>query len=152
MTLASLAPVAEAAHGKKWRKKNRHETRVVIRDYAPSYRHAPRYRSSRYVVRRSNSGAIIAGFIGGLFLGATIANAAPAGYTYYDPYCHDHYSSLNTYYSHCRSHRHPHEVQVVAVRTDHRYDDRYRDRQWCDDCERWYRGDDHDHRHHDYDD
>src|SRR5262245_34566989 len=79
--LAAIAPAALADHGRGRRYKG----------VAPVYCPTPvRYHSSGsvYVVRRSSAGPAIAGFLGGLFLGATLAHAAPAGsagYVYYDP-------------------------------------------------------------------
>jgi hypothetical protein len=105
MALLSLAPVAEA------RQRSRPRYKGGESGYSERYRRGP----SRYVVRRSNSGAILAGFLGGVFLGAALANAAPAGYAYEDPYCGRRYRTLDSYYSHCNGHRHPREIRVVAV-------------------------------------
>lgn len=137
MAMATLAPAAEAGRRGKSRYKHAgyHQTRVVRQVFVPRRvrYHAPRYHYSSYRVVYSDAGPVIAGFIGGLFLGATLANAAPAGYEYYDPYCEVGYSSLRAYHAHldggCG-----HEA-VVHVRECGRHSDDYS-----------YRGDD------DYDD
>jgi hypothetical protein len=149
---ATMAPAAEAGSRKKHvRYKGGHhrETRVVRHSG-----HGHGSHGSTYIVRRSNAGPIIAGFLGGLFLGATIANAAPSGYSYYDPYCEESFASLEIYHSHFRRHRHPQVVRVIEVESgecarsyrysdgkwrqwddrDDRYgDDRYRDGRYRDD-------------------
>lgn len=102
------------------------------------------YPTSTYVVRRSsNAGPVIAGFLGGLFLGAVLANSAPAGYAYYDPYCHERFSTLSEYRVHSARFHHSGVVHVVAIDGGWRSgpyhdDDRYgRDgdhpRHWGDD-------------------
>jgi hypothetical protein len=148
MTTTTLAPVAEAGSKRKWRdrdhrseeryrgdrdgrsrgdrdgkwrsrdwdKRRVREVRYVERTY-----HRPAYRSSRYgtyVVRRSNAGPVIAGFIGGLFLGATLANTPPRGYDYYDPYCHQRFSTLNQFHREAYAHRHTHELRVVSCESE----------------------------------
>jgi hypothetical protein len=71
---------------------------------------------SEYVVRHSDSGAIVAGFLGGLFLGAVLANQAPHGMVYYDPTCGRSFARLDLYESYCRyHHRYPRVVRVVEV-------------------------------------
>ena len=44
-----------------------------------------------------------------------------AGYAYDDPYCHERFSSLDSYYAHMRSdprcHRHPMVARVIEIRT-----------------------------------
>jgi hypothetical protein len=119
----TLAPMAEAGRRGRSRWKDRDsycETREVRQVYAPRrarYKRSQGYSSYRVV--RSDAGPIIAGFVGGLFLGATLANAAPAGYEYYDPYCNTEYSNLRTYNAHLRGgcgH-----ANVVHVRADEGY-------------------------------
>lgn len=121
--------------------------RPVYRDvevYRPSYRSSVRVHrrpSASYTVwRRSSHGPVIAGFLGGLFLGATIANAAPHGYAYWDPYCHQHFGTLELYYSHCSHHRHEHTIQVIEVPAGYGHSDYH----YCDECEDEYWGDEHD--------
>lgn len=117
-----------------------YRTRTVYRDaYRPSYRHRSPY-ATYTVWRRGDSGAAFAGFVGGLFLGATLANAAPHGFAYYDPYCHDSFVSLNAYYSHCGHHHHARTVHVIEIPGGYDYDDYH----YCDDCDDYYWGGDHD--------
>ncbi len=106
LLLAAVAPAAQADHGRGRRYKGP----------APVYCPTPvRYHSggSVYVVRQSSAGPAIAGFLGGLFLGATLAHAAPAGYVYYDPYCGQSFVSLEVYRSHLYHHQHARIVRVI---------------------------------------
>lgn len=141
MATSALAPLAEASHRQVRRVRGPVvERRVVVRSVAPRvvryHRHAP---YARYTVWRSPHGPAIAGFLGGLFLGATLAHAAPAGYAYWDPYCHESFVSLDLYYSHSLRHRHDHQVYVVEVpRGYHEGDFHY-----CDRCDQEYWGDEH---------
>jgi hypothetical protein len=129
-----------------------YRSRTVYRDvYRPSYRSSYRHRSpyATYTVwRRSNSGAVFAGFVGGLFLGATLANAAPAGFAYYDPYCHDTFATLGAYYSHCGVHRHTRTVHVIEIAAGYGYNDYH----YCGGCEEHYWGASHSCGHDSYDD
>ena len=141
LIMSSVAPAAQADHRRgpryKW-KGPVYATRVVT----PYHSHG-----SVYVVRRSSAGPAIAGFLGGLFLGATLAQAAPAGYGYYDPYCQERFVSLEIYRTHLHRHHHPRIVRVIELDTGdcvHSYhyvdgswrdwDDRdWDDRDWDDD-------------------
>ena len=135
LSVAFLAPAADAGQrGRRYRGGGHRggdycAVRVVRQVYAPArtirYAHSP---YSTYVVRRSSAGPVIAGFLGGLFLGAAIANAAPAGYQYYDSYCHESFATLEIYHSHLRYHHHPRIVRVIAADSgdcvhSYRYDD-----------------------------
>jgi hypothetical protein len=131
--MAAMAPAAQADHGRYRRYKNvepAHVTRVVTRYQSPG---------SVYIVRRSGPGPAIAGFLGGLFLGATLAHAAPAGFSYYDPYCDERFVSLEIYRAHLHHHYHPRVVRVIALDTGdcvHTY--RYQQGRWNDwDDEDW---------------
>ena len=104
IVLATVAPAAQADHRRGRRYKGGYETRVVTRYHSPG---------SVYVVQRSSTGPAIAGFLGGLFLGATLAHAAPAGYIYHDPYCSESFVTLEVYRSHLRHHHHPRIVRVI---------------------------------------
>jgi hypothetical protein len=135
----TLVPVAEAKGHGRGRYKGGH-------GYGQSYPVRTYYRapSSVYYVRQSNAGAVIGGFIGGLFLGATLANAAPAGYTYYDPYANHTFVSLTAYDNYYRVHRfrHPRVVRVIEVRSGacvREY--QYGDQGWSDDGYRGNQGD-----------
>jgi hypothetical protein len=136
IVMATVAPAAQADRRNKRYKPGKHgyPTRVVTRYHSPG---------SVYVVRRSRPGPIIAGFLGGLFLGATLARSAPAGYYYYDPYCGERFTSLEFYGTHRHRHSHPRIVRVIErdsghhVRTYH-----YRNGDWQDrDHENWDRED-----------
>jgi hypothetical protein len=128
---AGVGSVAQAdrgyGHDRGTRYKNvyrGHDTRVISRYRSPG---------SVYVVRRSDHGAAIAGFLGGLFLGATLAHAAPDGYGYYDPYCDESFASLEIYRGHLYHHHHPRIVRVIELRSGdcvHTY--RYERGQWDD--------------------
>jgi hypothetical protein len=106
--VASVAPAANADRGRRYRGDDRpvYQGRVIYRDYGPG---------STYIVRRSSAGPAIAGFLGGLFLGVVLANAAPAGYVYYDPYCHEEFASLAAYRAHSFHHRHSGVLRVIAI-------------------------------------
>lgn len=129
------APAADAGHSKKkWKYRKAYdspacETIVVRHRYAP-----PR----RVVVRHYDDPApVLAGFLGGLFLGATLNHAASDGYFYYDPYCHERFASLDLYHRHFSKHYHPRIVRVVEVRTGRWVDSYHYDRgawrHWEDD-------------------
>ena len=84
-------------------------------------------------MRRSSEGPAIAGFLGGLFLGATLTHAAPDGYSYYDPYCHESFATLEIYRAHLRHYHHPNVVRVIELDNGeyaHRYHDQHR--RWDD--------------------
>ena len=119
----TLAPMAEAGRRGRGHKHRDHgyvETREYRQVYAPRRARYKRYNGySSYRVIRSDAGPVIAGFLGGLFLGATLANAAPAGYEYYDPYCNTEYSSLRAYNAHL--HGGCGHANVVQVRADDGY-------------------------------
>jgi hypothetical protein len=107
---ASLTPLAEASHrGTRYAP----ERRVVVRPWTRSIRARVAPRGS-YAIWRSGSGPVVAGFLGGLFLGATITHAAPQGFVYWDPYCHRSFASLELYDAHC-SGRHGGVIQVVEA-------------------------------------
>jgi hypothetical protein len=121
LSIASIAPAAYAGQGWGHAKKYRRFERVT---YCPT--------PVRVVerVHTSNGAPALAGFIGGLAVGAIIASQTPvvvagpppvcvepASY-YEDAYCGARYSSLDSYL--CRSGPHPYHpriVRVVSVRT-----------------------------------
>ena len=129
IVLATVAPAAQADHRhrryKGWDRSYR--TRVVTRPHASG---------SVYIVRRSSAGPAIAGFLGGLFLGATLAHAAPDGYLYHDPYCDESFVSLEIYRGHLRHHHHPRVIRVLerdsgeCVHTWHYRNGDWRDGDW----------------------
>lgn len=120
LATAMLAPAAEAG---------RRHRRVV--------------RHGAVIERHSEAGAVF-GFLGGLVLGAVIANAQqpqPAcpreraygydDYAYYDPYCRETFGSLDRYGYHLDRHRHPRTAEVVDARSGRRLDTvRWYDGEW----------------------
>jgi hypothetical protein len=136
IVMVAVAPAAQADHrrGRRYKGWDRsYNTRVVTRYHSPG---------SVYVVRRSNAGPAIAGFLGGLFLGATLAHAAPDGFAYYDPYCDERFVSLEIYRSHLHHHHHPRVIRVIECDSGHwvhtyRYDGggwhQWDERDWDDD-------------------
>jgi hypothetical protein len=128
--MAFLSPIAEAGHRER---RYRGDVRVVRRVFAPApvVRFSGRPACGTYIVRRGGAGPVIAGFLGGLFLGASLASAAPDGYAYFDPYCHESFATLDLYYGHLCRHHHPRVVRVIEVesgRCIHSY--RYHDGDW----------------------
>jgi hypothetical protein len=119
--LAGLSSAAGAHSGK--RRGRGDQVRVIHRDDRPA---------STYIVRRSSgAGPAIAGFLGGLFLGAALAHAAPAGYVYEDPYCGHRFHSLEVYHAHFVRHRHPGVIHVVALdHGDYVHSYRYTSGRW----------------------
>lgn len=87
--------------------------RVYVRSY-PSY---PRF--GTYLIRRPVSGGFLCGPVGGgLSFSLTLGNVLPGGAYYYDPYCHQEFASLSTYYAHCQGH---HAAQVRVCERDNGY-------------------------------
>lgn len=133
VSLAALAPAAQAGHGRggphKYRKGD-NGPRYVERDYGYSPRRVVE------VHRHSHGGgSTLGGFVGGLALGVILSNAQqsyasppPAycpprrsssscdDYGYEDPYCHERFSSLDVYLVHARHYDHPRVVRVIDVR------------------------------------
>lgn len=134
----AAVPAAEAGNGKSKgrRYKGGESSRTVYHQYPVR----------RTVVRRSGSGAgpVIAGFIGGLAVGAILgsqssrpAYAAPApaadDYYYYDPYCESRYASLDLYATHVRQCSHPRVVRVYDIGSNSCVDTyRYEGGRWAD--------------------
>ena len=124
IVMATIAPMAQAG-GRRYKS----------RDAGYGAREATRHhsRGSVYVVRRSSAGPAIAGFLGGLFLGATLAHAAPDGFAYHDPYCDRRFVSLEIYRTHLHRHHHPRVVRVIEIDSGHCVDTwHYRDGDWRD--------------------
>lgn len=163
LTLTTMAPLAEAKQRSK-RGRGHHKTRVVERTvYRPVY--SPPRRVV-HVHRSGDGGSALAGFIGGIVVGAVLSSAGRSygdydRYDYYDPYCGRRYDSLRAYHAHCGSQRHTRIVRVIDVRRDrcvetmrwdgdhwrHWEDDRYsdyRDRYRDRDYDRDYDDDDYD--------
>jgi len=130
--LAAMAPLAEAGHGHG----RRYRAPVVVRRaYDWDGARAPRH---IYVARGSGTAPALAGFFGGLILGAVLADGASPHVLYRDPYCHEDFASLEIYSSHCRAHAHARAWTVIEGDGDRgcggdRYERRYRDDRWDDD-------------------
>jgi len=139
ITLTSVASLADArSRHRRFRGPVVVERRIVRPVYRPVrvYHRAP---YARYTVWRSERGPVIAGFLGGLYLGATLANAAPHGFVYWDAYCHRGFATLELYQAHCRRRAHEHVIQVVEA--PYGYD--RSDLHFCDQCDEEYWGDEH---------
>ncbi len=106
---------------------------------AEAGRRRPHRHGPVIIERHSDAGALF-GFLGGLVLGAVIADARTApppacartyagGYDYHDPYCRLTFTSLERYEDHLARHRHPRTAEVVDVRSGR-----------CVDVVRWHDG------------
>ena len=115
---ASLASPAAADRG------GRYKGRGGYHGNTPVVRRVPIHqgRSTVYLSRGSSATPAIAGFIGGLILGNVLAHSAPppqayyprvAPDYYYDPYCHERFSSLDAYGNHLNRCSHPASVRVM---------------------------------------
>ena len=152
MTLTAIVPAAYADRGKGRGHGNKKWRRTEVRYSQPSYSYYPRRVHHSYPTRvyqrSSGAGPVIAGFIGGLAIGAILgshsqAYAEPYRYHdrdvyYVDPYSDRHYTSLSVYISNTRSCDHPRLVRVIDRRTDRCVRTiRYVDSGWQD-CGRGY--------------
>jgi hypothetical protein len=54
-------------------------------------------------------------YLGGAFLNFEFTNAAPDGYLYYDPYCHETFASVDLYRHHLAHHRHDGVLSVIQA-------------------------------------
>jgi hypothetical protein len=129
LTLA--APAAEARGGRRY-KDYGPPSRVIVRERGYGYG-GPVYRN-----HSSSVAPALIGFIGGLVVGSTINNHhetwqrrdvyvhhdseprravyAPS-YDYYDPYCHERFSTLDAYESHACRADHPRVVRIIDARS-----------------------------------
>lgn len=133
LTLAALATAIVAPAAEAGRRYKRHDG--PSRVHHPKRGHGPKHTRVVEVHRVSNGGAVLAGIIGGIALGAVLANAAddPPRHVYVDPYCDERYTSLDVYQTHCHRHDHPKVVRVIEVgsgRCVSTY--RYREGRWCE--------------------
>ena len=127
--VAALSPAAEARPGRRYKGVPEYGPPPAVSHsgYAP--------RRVVYVERHSDAAPLFAGLIGGLVIGSILAQsnapAYPSGpayspgpacapapaYYYYDPWCHERFTSLGFYQSHFYHHHHPRVVRVVSVET-----------------------------------
>jgi hypothetical protein len=139
--LAASAPVAEAGNGGKGRKYKRH--------HAARVHHTTHRTVVRHVHTHDCGVPTLAGFVGGLIVGAAVSSAyaapppppPPPQYYYYDPYCDVRYSSIDACTPHFRACHHPRTVRVIDVRSGHSVD------RWT-----WYHGRWHDNQEYAYHD
>ena len=142
MTLSAIAPAAYAGNGRG--RGNHKYRRGEVRYSQPSYSYYPTrrvaYRSyptrvhsypTRVYHRGSGAAPVIAGFIGGLAIGAILgsshaqpAYAQPYRYDdrdvyYVDPYADRSYASLSVYVSNTERCEHPRLVRVIDRRSNH---------------------------------
>ena len=116
MAATLIAPAAEAGHGRgnsrRW--KSGPPSGYDVRYSAPAYP-APR---AYYGRQHSDAVPLFAGLVGGLVLGAALSHsqsAVHANYSYWDPYCEESYSSLESYQSHVRGCHHPRVARVIEI-------------------------------------
>lgn len=134
---ASAVSPAAADRGRRYKGPGGYgETRIVRRVLIPQGC------SYAYYSRGSSATPAIAGFIGGLILGNVLAHAAPppqayvtrvAPDYYYDPYCHERFSSLDAYGEHLNHCSHPAWVRVMDGNSGRCVGERvWQDGRWCD--------------------
>lgn len=132
-SVSLAAPAAEAGRHKGRRDKHgdhSYDSRGSDRGRGQCYRGSSGASRERVIQVRRSSDALpaLAGFIGGLVVGATLAVASERDvaysesqynrrnepdYGYYDPYCRESYGSLSSCSSHMRGCDHPRVVQVI---------------------------------------
>lgn len=161
--VTTLAPAAFAGHGEGHSRKYRRQDRPV---FAGRVSYVPQ-RVVEFRHRSNGGGSTLAGFLGGIAVGAILTSAAqshagtraqcaqqpaysgPAAYcpapeerySFEDPYCRERFSSLDGYLSHARGHCHH---ALVAQVIDNRDGDcvdviRFNDGRW-ETCDRDDRG------------
>lgn len=140
LALTTVAPAADASHrgnGRRWKSRG---------SYASDYGYGRGgYRTRVIEVRRSSScaGPTIAGFIGGVALGAALSSRPSQGYDrydygyardeydYYDPYCGRRYDTLDACSAHYGSCGHRRVVTVISEETGDCVDNyRYGNGRW----------------------
>ena len=119
---ASLASPAAADHGRRYKGQGGDRGARVVQHV-----HATPGWGFAYSSRGSRGAPALASFIGGLVLGNALAHATttpraycpPAAADYYfDPYCHERFSSLEAYGDHLDNCCHPAWVQVIDGNSD----------------------------------
>ncbi len=143
ITTSVMAPAAEAGRRRGGRHKGQAEcgSRNRQSDYGSGYgRGRDRGRGRTVEIRRGgDTGAVLAGIIGGIALGSALSRASDCepDYAYVDPYCGERFASLDAYRANFRHHRHPRVIRVIEVdsgRCVNSY--RYNQGRWCD-AEEW---------------
>ena len=127
IAVTALSPAAHAGHGSR-RYKGTYYCPPPVRHV----HHAPR--RVVYIERHSDAAPLFAGLIGGLVIGSFLAQASapppPPAVYYWDPYCHERFSSLGIYHSHFYHHQHPRVVRVISAESGD-----------CVNTYRWHDGD-----------
>ena len=110
LVATAAAPGAEARHG-GWRRYK------DVPSCGGGAHHV--FAPTRVVEVRGPSCGVssLAGFIGGLALGAVLSSPSPPpdDYYYFDPYCGERFASLEIYRDHLRYHRHPRIARVIEI-------------------------------------
>src|SRR5215475_9356976 len=144
LALATVAPFAEAGtYRRRTSNSDYYRGPVVIQRSYPSY--------GRYYYRsQSNVGPVLAGFFGGLLLGAVLTNRSNQ-VVYRDPYCDRDFYSRQAFIDHCNQYHRSREVRIVYYSSGRQYYDDcqsrgyygggYNDRTYQRD-DGYYRGDD----------
>jgi len=144
LALATVAPFAEAGtYRRRTSNSDYYRGPVVIQRSYPS--------GGRYYRSGSNVGPVLAGFFGGLLLGAVLTNRSNQ-VVYRDPYCDRDFYSRQAFVDHCNTYHRSREVRIVHYSSGRQYyddcqdrgyygDSRYGDRTYQRD-DGYYRGDD----------
>lgn len=154
ITSSVVAPAAEAGRHRAGRYRVRTECGSAVRhsDSGGGYGHRRgRGRGcdrGRIEIHSEHTGAVLAGILGGIALGAVLSNASDRqpdcassdrqpDCIYVDPYCGERFASLDDYHADFCHHRHPRVVRLIEVdsgRCLNTY--RYTEGRWCD-AEEW---------------
>jgi len=123
LALATVAPFAEAGtYRHRTSNSDYYRGPVVIQRSYPSYPSGGRYYRSQ-----SSVGPALAGFFGGLLLGAVLTNRSNQ-VVYRDPYCDRDFSSRQEFIDHCNRYHRSREVRIVHYSSGRQYYDDCQDR------------------------
>jgi hypothetical protein len=126
LALATVAPFAEAGTYR-----HRTSNSDYYRGSVTIHRSYP---SGGYSYRRSsNAGPVLAGFFGGLLLGAVLTNHSSGQVVYRDPYCDRDFYSRQAFVDHCNTYHRSREVRIVRYSSGRDYYDACRDRGYYND-------------------
>ena len=129
LALATVAPLAEAS-GYRTNNSDYYRGPVAIhRSYYPA--------RGYYYQRSSSVGPALAGFFGGLLLGAVLTNHSNQ-VVYRDPYSDQAYYSRQEFIDHCNAAYHPRRILIVRYSSAGAYYDDCRNRGYYDDGYRTY--------------